>query len=99
MTCVVKLVVVSDFPHARMTRLIHPDCLRSVEMGGSYDANDRNRSFASHAFRGSGCASPLPDGWCGGSPATSRALPSALWLCGFCRVGFGPFNPCRCGRA
>src|SRR5437016_923671 len=27
----VKLVLVSDFPQARMTRLIHPDCLRSVE--------------------------------------------------------------------
>jgi hypothetical protein len=35
MTRVVKLVLVSDFPQARMTRLIHPDRLRSMEMGGS----------------------------------------------------------------
>jgi hypothetical protein len=35
MTRVVKLVLVSDFPQARMTRLIHPDRLRRMEMGGS----------------------------------------------------------------
>src|SRR5258708_14537580 len=48
MTRMVKLVLVSDFPQAQMTRLIHPDCLRSVEMGGSDGANDRNRSYARH---------------------------------------------------
>jgi len=30
-TRVVKLVVVRDFPPARMTRLIHPDCVRRAQ--------------------------------------------------------------------
>src|SRR5258706_577255 len=96
---VIKLVLMSDFPPARMTHLIHPDCLRSVEIGGSGTANDRNLSFASHAFRGSGCAPPVPDDWSGRYPATGSPLPSALWLCGFCRVGVCPFHPRGCGRA